>query len=93
MIQTASVTGFLRSLLIILAIYYALKIITRLAAPYLMRYFSNKMQDKFGGHTYQSRQTQTPRSKEGETVIDKMPKKQQSSNSKVGEYIDFEEIE
>lgn len=94
MIQTASFTGFLRTLLIILAIYYGIKIITRLAAPYVMRYFNNKMQEKFGGsYTYQNKQSQSQRPKEGETVIDKMPKQDQTSNSKVGEYIDFEEID
>jgi len=94
MIQTASLTGFLRTLLIILAFYYALKVVTRLAAPYIMRYFGSKMQERYGGNfNYQNRQSQTQRPKEGETVIDKMPKQEQSSNSKVGEYIDFEEIE
>ena len=94
MIQTASFTGFLRTLLIILAIYYGLKIITRLAAPYLLKYFSTKMQNRYGGtYTYQNKQSQPQRPKEGETVIDKMPSQEQSSNSKVGEYIDFEEIE
>lgn len=61
-------------------------------APYLVRYMSKKMQQRFGG---QFQQYQEPRQqyKEGETIIDKMPEKESSSNKKVGEYIDYEEID
>ena len=31
--------------------------------------------------------------KEGETVIDKMPNQNKQSNSDVGEYVDYEEID
>ncbi|MBO6606573.1 DUF4834 family protein [Psychroserpens sp.] len=92
MIQEASLTGFLRTILIILLVYYAIKILTRMFAPYLVRYMSKKMQQRFGG---QFQQYQEPRQqyKEGETIIDKMPEKESSSNKKVGEYIDYEEID
>ena len=50
------------------------------------------MQQRYGG---QFQQYQEPRQqyKEGETIIDKMPEKDSSSNKKVGEYIDYEEID
>ena len=92
MLQEASVTGFLRTILIILLVYYGIKILTRMFAPYLVRYMSKKMQQRYGG---QFQQYQEPRQQynEGETIIDKMPEKDESSNKKVGEYIDYEEID
>lgn len=92
MIQTASLTGFLEMLLIILLVYYGVKIVSRLFGPYMFRYLSKKMQEQFGG-THQHQYKSEPKYKEGETVIDKMPKQETSSNKNVGEYIDYEEID
>ena len=84
--------GFLRTVLIIMLIYYGIKILSRLFAPYLMRYMSKKMQERFGGQ-FQQQQQPNQRQKEGETVIDKIPQSPKSSDKKVGEYVDYEEIE
>ncbi len=92
MLQEASLTGFLRTILIILLVYYGIKILTRMFAPYLVRYMSKKMQQRYGGQ-FQQYQEPQQRYKEGETIIDKMPEKESSSNKKVGEYIDYEEID
>ncbi|SDS45757.1 protein of unknown function [Formosa sp. Hel1_31_208] len=92
MLQEASLTGFLRTILIILLVYYGIKILSRIFAPYLVRYMSKKMQEKFGGQ-FQQQQDPRPQHKEGETVIDKVPNRDSSSNKKVGEYIDYEEID
>lgn len=90
--QMASVTGFLRTILIILLVYYVAKVLTRIFAPYLLRYMSKKAEERFGGQ-FQHRQTNRNQPREGETIIDKMPKQQKSSGKKVGEYIDYEEID
>lgn len=50
------------------------------------------MQQKFEGQ-FNQHQNQRQPEKEGETVIDKMPKNDSTSNKKVGEYIDYEEID
>jgi len=92
MLQTASLMGFLRTILIILLVYYGVKILVRLFAPYFVRYMSNKMQERFGGQFQQQQRNET-RTKEGETVIEKGPRSKKDSNDKVGEYVDFEEIE
>lgn len=70
----------------------------RIFAPYLARYMSKKMQERFGGQFQKQQQQQQQKSnqnspKEGETFIDKMPQQNQGSNKKVGEYIDYEEID
>ncbi|HXJ98631.1 MAG TPA: DUF4834 family protein [Gelidibacter sp.] len=93
--QTASLTGFLRTILIILLVWYGVKVLMRIFAPYLANYASKKMQERFGGQ-FQHQQHQAAdrnRAKEGETVIDKMPDRPQSSKKKIGEYIDYEEID
>ncbi|MAX69769.1 MAG: DUF4834 domain-containing protein [Flavobacteriaceae bacterium] len=97
MIQEASAMGLLRTILIILLIYFGIKILSRLFAPILMRFVAKKAQEKFGqqfgGFQNQANQKQQQKSKEGETVIDKMPNQNKQSNSDVGEYVDYEEID
>lgn len=89
--------GLLRTILIILLVYYGLKILSRIFAPVLMRFAAKKAQERFGqqfgGFQNQAQQRTEQKRKEGETVIDKMPNQAKSSNEKVGEYIDFEEID
>lgn len=82
----------LRTILIILLVYYAIKILTKLFAPMLMRYASKKMEKKFG-EAFNQYQKQEQSGNEGETVIDKNTKNNSKTDKKVGEYIDFEEIE
>lgn len=91
--QMASLTGLLRTILIILLVYYGVKLLTRIFAPVLLRYMSNKARERFEGQFQQQRPADKKRPKVGETVIDKMPEQQQTSNKNVGEYIDFEEID
>jgi hypothetical protein len=98
MIQTASFYGLLKMVLIILLVYFGFKILARLFAPILLRFVAKKAEQKFGqqfgGFQNQANQRQQQqRQKEGETVIDKMPSQNKNSNKKVGEYIDYEEID
>ncbi|WP_461302955.1 DUF4834 domain-containing protein [Aureisphaera sp.] len=85
--------SFLKTILIILLVYFTLKFLFRLLAPYAMRFIAKKAAQRFesafgqapfdGQGPGQGRQTQTEPSKD-------IPK----SNGKiVGEYIDFEEID
>ncbi len=93
MLQMASFTGFLRTILILLLIWYGVKILMRLFAPYLVQYMSKKMQERFGQQYQQQPRNNANHPKEGETVIDKMPHQQKTSDKKEGEYIDYEEID
>ncbi|WP_426430470.1 DUF4834 family protein [Winogradskyella sp. HB-48] len=89
--------GLLRTILIILLVWYGLKILSRLFAPLLIKFVAKKAEERFGqqfgGFQNQSQQRNEQKRREGETVIDKMPERQKSSNDKVGEYIDYEEID
>jgi len=84
---------FIQTLLIILLIFFGLRILFRLLAPYLMRYIAKKAGERFQNMAQgYSTQNQTPK-REGETVIDEVPRREQTSNKNVGEYIDYEEID
>ncbi|APY07205.1 DUF4834 domain-containing protein [Winogradskyella sp. J14-2] len=90
--------GLLRTILIILLVWYGLKIISRIFAPVLVKFVAKKAEERFGqqfgGFQNKSQyHNAEQKHKEGETVIDKMPNRQKTSNDKVGEYIDYEEID
>jgi hypothetical protein len=92
MMHEASFTGLLKIILIIILVYYTLKLLARIFAPFLFKYAAKKFEQKFGNsYNYHSKDS-SKQQKEGETVIDSIPK-QQKSNKNVGEYIDFEEID
>lgn len=92
MIQEASVTGLAKMILIILAIYFGVKILSRIFAPLLLKFVVKKAEQRFGEQFGQFNQQRQQQSQTGETVIDKMPK-QKASNKSAGEYVDFEEID
>lgn len=99
MIQEASAMGLLRTILIILLFYFGFKILARLLAPFLLRFVAKKAEQKFGEQFKDFKKQSNPNhkqqqhQKEGETVIDKMPNQNRPSNSEVGEYVDYEEID
>ncbi len=97
MIQEASAMGLLRTILIILLVYFGFKILARIFAPFLLRFVAKKAGEKFGGQfggaQNKENQNTQQKQKEGETVIDKMPSQNRPSNTKVGEYVDYEEID
>ncbi len=86
----ASVQGFVRTILIILAVYYVLKVIARIVMPLFLKSVASKFEQRM--HNQQGR-TQNKNYKVGETTIDKKPQQQKSSNDSVGEYVDFEEVD
>lgn len=90
MLQFASATGLIRTILIILVIYFGIKILSRLFSPFLIKFVVKKAEERFGGQF--GSQRQDPQKKEGEVTIDKIPKTK-SSNKNVGDYIDYEEID
>ncbi|WP_363299885.1 DUF4834 family protein [Altibacter sp.] len=84
---------FLKTILIILLVYYGLKFFIKLLMPYFMRYLAKKagqrFEKAFGANPYQTSKPQP----EGETSVDKMPPTPTKSKSTVGEYVDYEEID
>ena len=75
--------GVLRTILIILLVYYLIKWIGRLAMPFFIR--------KHFGNFNEMRQEDSRQ--EGEITIIKRGKKPEGHEDKLGEYVDFEEVD
>lgn len=87
--QEAEVTSFLRTIFIILLIYYGLKVIGKYVAPIILKRAATKFEEQ----VKKQQQTSAPKEKVGETIIEKKPNQSKSSDSSVGEYVDFEEVD
>lgn len=84
---------FLKTILIVLLVYYGLKFLLKLAGPYLMRYVTKKAGQKFEQAFGATSNTSSQSNEEGSVTIDKMPSSNTKRSNKVGEYVDFEEID
>lgn len=86
--------GFLKTVLIVLLVYYLFKILAKWFAPKLFRYAAKKteehIKERFEGFAGQQTQDEE---QIGDVIIDKKTTKKKNSSKNVGEYIDFEEIE
>ena len=85
--------GVLRTLLWILLGYYALKLLARLLRPWFHAYARKKTEEMFRQAASGASSKEDPESRVGEVTIDKKPAERKASGKKVGEYIEFEEIE
>ena len=84
---------FLKTILIILLVYFALRFLAKLLWPYLVKYMTKKAGQKFEqmfNHSPFQQQKQNP---EGSITIDKEPARKKSTNQSVGEYVDYEELD
>ncbi|MBT8263995.1 MAG: DUF4834 family protein [Eudoraea sp.] len=86
--------GFLKTLLIILLVYYLLKVMARLFAPTIINYAAKRTERHFKEAFGQAaNQPQDQKDEIGDVSVDKTSVKSKKSSNSVGEYIDFEEIE
>lgn len=90
--HTAEITSFLRTIAILVIVYYGVKMIARYLGPIILKRAASKFEERVR-QQQQQRTGYTENSKVGETVIDKKPRSQKSSNDSVGEYVDFEEVD
>ena len=83
----------LQTILILILVYYGAKLLLRWLAPKLFNYAVKKTEERFGQQfgNFQdmSGQSQSKR----QSTINKKTKPTSNPSKKVGEYIDFEEIE
>lgn len=79
----ASVVGVFRTILIILLVYYVIKWLTRLFFPLLMKKY-------FGS---QNKNQQSKARPEGDVTIIKRGDKPKGDDNKLGDYVDFEEVD
>ena len=87
MIQTASILGLAKTILILLLAYSIYKYVIRILFPWIIRSVARKMVQKFNQPppNYNSQH-------EGDISIDKT-EKQQRQKQDVGEYVDYEELD
>ncbi len=83
--ETASFTGFIKTLFWIIVVYYAFRLIVRLLLPYAMKKVVDKATTQFQNQqrAYQEQQYQSTAQQ------NQKPRE----TKKVGEYVDFEEID
>lgn len=86
--------AFLKTILIILLVYYGLKILVRLFAPKILNYAAKKTESHFRQvfEGYDNQQTSSEE-KVGDVTFEKKTSKKKADSEKVGEYIDFEELD
>ncbi len=84
---------FLKTLLILILLYYLLRMLGRWVAPWLFSYAVKKTEKRFREQFQGYQNEVADDGKVGEVSIDKNASNQKKSQNNIGEYIDFEEIE
>ena len=82
--------GLLKTIYILVIIYYAFKFFSRYIAPIFLKKVINNVEKKY--KEQQQNKYEEPAGKVGETVIAKKPVESKESNKDVGDYVDYEEV-
>jgi small-conductance mechanosensitive channel len=92
--QTASFTSFIKGIIYFLAFYYIFKFLAKLFLPLLIKKVVEKAGTNFQNqqqNSYKSSWQKTPNN--DEVIIDQSKSKKPRETKKIGEYVDYEEIE
>ena len=81
--------SFLRTIIVIAAIYFAIRLFTRYILPVILEKKLKDIQKEMEKH----RRQQSDSRNEGNVTIEYEKRKRADDNTNEGEYIDFEEIE
>jgi len=94
--QTASFSGFIRAIFYMIAFYYIFKFLARLFLPLLVKKAVEKAGQNFQQHQQQQRAQETTWKKtpnNDEIIIDTANSKNPRETKKIGDYVDYEEID
>ncbi|SDW38780.1 DUF4834 family protein [Flavobacterium degerlachei] len=92
--QTASFTGFIRIVFYILAFYYIFKFLAKLFLPLIVKKVVQKAGENFQQQQQRSQSTSWGNTQSKDEVIyDTKNDKNPRETKKVGEYVDYEEID
>ena len=90
--ETASFNGFIKTIFIIIAFWYLIKFLTKIFLPIIIKKAMNK-----AGQNFQQQQQQynnARRQNNNEVRIDTdVPNQRPREKKKVGEYVDYEELD
>ncbi len=84
------IVGFLRTILIIAAIYYAIRLFSRYILPLLVDKGIKNMQQKMQDQQFQNQRKQR---RDGEVTIENNRQTQRGNAQTQGDYVDFEEVD
>lgn len=82
--------NFIRTLIIIAVIYYAIRLFTRYVLPHILNKKINEMQQKM---QEQQKRQQRGNRPEGDVTLEFDKRRNKGDRDDEGEYVDFEEIE
>ncbi|MDT0295072.1 DUF4834 family protein [Mesonia ostreae] len=88
----ASFTGLLKTILIIVMVYFGIKFLFKLFKPMILKYIMKKMGEKVG-KSFQQGFRPPNQSNKREPEIQHQPKTSRKNKKPVGEYIEYEEID
>jgi hypothetical protein len=88
--ETASFNGFFKTLLYFIAFYYIFKFLARIFLPIMVKKVVDKAGQNFHQQQYQNQQTN---SNTDDIIYDTSKAKKPRETKKVGEYVDFEELD
>lgn len=96
--QEASFSGLLRSIFYILAFYYIFKFLVKLFFPIVVKKVVNKATENFQQQQYsqqyrQDNSWQKTQNNQDEVIYKTANSKYPHETKKVGEYVDYEEID
>ena len=83
----------LQTILILILVYYGIKILLKWLAPRLLNYAVRKTSQRFGEQFGNAQGHASTTQQRGKTTVNTKTRPKSNPAKKVGEYIDFEEIE
>lgn len=91
--QTASFSGFIKTLFYFIAFYYVFKFLARLFLPLVIKKVVEKAGQSFQQQYGSNTSSQQTTSKRDEIILDSTKNTKPRETKKVGEYVDYEEID
>ncbi len=92
--QTASFSGIIKTLFYIIAFYYIFKFLAKLFLPMLVKKVVQKAGENFQKQQQNSQDTSWKKTQNNDEIVYNTTKnKNPSETKKVGDYVDYEEID
>lgn len=86
--------ALLKPILIIILLYYLLKVLAKLFAPKIINYAAKRTEAHFKERFGDFNNPRTTSEEEvGDVIIEKKTSRKTNTSQKVGDYIDFEEVD
>ena len=91
--QTASFNGIIKTIFYIMVFYYVIKFLARLFLPILVKKVVEKAGQSFQQHYQSNASNHQKNSNNDEIIYDATKSTKPRETKKVGEYVDYEEID